>query len=1367
MDAAGLFLSCGCPASQGCECLFYDEGCGSCVACTAPVPLGEASRPACALATGHDRIRIGSCVYAYPRDLLRGPALARLGGFPHRCDLVWGLRVCAHLLADLRREHRLFEAEHERLSTVAMTAEDPRTFFTLHVAGSRREEGIYVDVDVVHGGKHQVQRVRLDVAVPKALAMAAEARRAMLQLEAAMVEMADFQRRVAGHHLLRVARGRLGRRVFVLVLRARILALAAVTVQRVWRGWWVRRHVFAQLLAAHRHALRVAAAGNIQRCWRGFVGRQPFLRRLRARRQWQAGLLAQRIHALWLGRRVRRMIAAARVPGGAAAAGGPSAGAGAGQTTPSPADPSPAFVFPTSALSAPAVARLRQRWRASPVIATPTQALRAFARLQAERAALRGEHGHEAAAAALQQPQPQPQLRSIFDPPAAPSPLALAPPPRPFPAAAFGLTLPALRERLRRDVASLAETVVRQATGYALVRSGRQGTGKWSAKGAVGCQNLRRRFAGLVQYFYLPVDPLAGTPAAALRGPPPTHRSGTAVIHPAVAARAGAWSGRPGTAGLGGSSGYSARDRAPLQSSRSGATLTAPATAGGGGGWGRPGGGGPLSTGRSAGTWVSSSSSAGATGGGWGRGATPGTAGELPRAGTRNLSPAAFRLRPARGVGPAEPLLHLISAVAPSFIGPAAPPPQPNPAAPGAGAAVPRPLSRPGAGAQAGSPVSRHPTAARVRDSLEALAALALRGSGASLAYSKKVARSRSPAYATDRAASRGSRQRPGSGGRGRPSSRNGRPGSRESSGGLGGRGSRPTSAAGPTARRESIAALLEGALGAAAAGTAAAAAHPTEAPAAPRGPDLASAGSARSASTAGTGGSAAAGRTARRASLVIATAASAQAAGVAAGADPRLGGAALGPESGDRDAGRGEVPGGAGAEPGSGAAAAIAASLSARGVPSSGSSPAAARKRATTRLSIAALNAARGEEVSAPSSHAAARALAASKAGLSDSDDDDPEVRKRARALKRRRTEAAAAAAAEDDVDGLLAARPLPGEFFHAVDGPLVAAVLEARLPASEFVTPAELSEAAEAKRRLMALTEPLEETAALVVAAGLVDAVVDTVGAYMQHMCVSTRALNADLAQLLAASNAHTAASRGGAAASRTSTAATAPVAARPLGAAGSAAATSADTESRARSPGQAGSSRRTTPSGAGGRGSPSSRLTGPLASAGRAMFSAIPPEGSAGRRGGVGSGHRTRSPSPHSASSSRNPSRRALMAGSRGPSRERGSPQLAAAAARACFPSGRTSPGRGGGRDSTPGRPASGGRARSPGSVSSLVSRGVSGRLTPHLDASRGVGRTPSSARAGTGHNAASSPLPGTAAASGGGLASDRMPPRTLRL
>jgi hypothetical protein len=221
---------------------------------------------------------------------------------------------------------------------------------------------------------------------------------------------------------------------------------------------------------------------------------------------------------------------------------------------------------------------------------------------------------------------------------------------------------------------------------------------------------------------------------------------------------------------------------------------------------------------------------------------------------------------------------------------------------------------------------------------------------------------------------------------------------------------------------------------------------------------------------------------------------------------------------------------------------------------------------------------------------------------------------------------------------------------------------------------------------------------------------------------------------------------------------------VAARPLGTA-----TGVEgTESSARSPRQAGSNIRTP--GGSGRGSPSSRssrLTGPLASAGRAVFSAISPAGSAGRRGGVGSGHRTRSPSPHSASSSRNPSRRGLLGGSRGPSGERGSPQRTADAARARTPSGRTSPGRGSGRNASPGWPASVGRPRSPGSVTSIISRGVSGRLTPHTDASRGAGSNPSSARAGIGHSAATSPLTGTAAASGGKLTSDRMPPRTLRL
>jgi len=100
--------------------------------------------------------------------------------------------------------------------------------------------------------------------------------------------------------------------------------------------------------------------------------------------------------------------------------------------------------------------------------------------------------------------------------------------------------------------------------------------------------------------------------------------------------------------------------------------------------------------------------------------------------------------------------------------------------------------------------------------------------------------------------------------------------------------------------------------------------------------------------------------------------------------------------------------------------------------------------------------------------------------------------------------------------VAALLAERPRPHEYYRCVDGPIVEAVAATGQRIADFMTLRELQAAGARKAALACFTTPLEEAAALVVAAGLVDAAIDTVAAYMQHLLVSTRTLNETLAKL-----------------------------------------------------------------------------------------------------------------------------------------------------------------------------------------------------------------------------------------------------------
>lgn len=1185
LAAGTLFLPCACPASQRCECRFYSDGCGACEQCTAALPLGVATRPPCEFATGHDRLRVGDAVYAYPHDLLRVPPLSLLAPCTYRRQLMWGLAVVRYLASQLVRERAVFEAEHARMSNVVMMSYDPRTFYALNVVGSRREEGLFIDVDVVHGGVHQSQRVRLDVAVPRAREMLLQAARAMLQLDAAVAVLAALELRTAGYHIVRVARGMLGRARFRRCLRLRIRELAAILIQKMWRGWYMMYKVFIPMRDYARWVKRMKAAAAIQKVWRSWWLQEPFRRRIEARRVWQRVHLGMRILGYWRGHKLRMQEAghwppskhraaiaaeaaedaaiqaaldresAGNAPPGTAGSSAafppplvsPTSPSGAGAAYPYPSAPSlmgspvtsptaPTLgpvpfpvVFPgerrgelysrgsgisggpgtagagsragrttrgRSALASassfassgrvftvPAAAanRMRARWLASPLITCPEHVHAAFARLEAERAALR--------------PALSPRDRL---------PLHAA-----FPD--FPISVEALAERLRRDIGHLAETASRQATGHALVRSGRQGTGKWSRSGAVGTQHMRRRFAGLISYFYRPVDPLAQTPSGGGIPRPGERRSDTVLLGVVAAdgtkatdvlpgGGSGSGTAAPASAGsaaatattaTGGPRPASASASAPgpgrpgsarsLASGASGATGTtslasSPAAAGK-----RPTSGSSLSRGGAAGGERASSAGSSRPGGGGGGGGDAASVASSSfkvvdmRSAQKSSSSSSQRFSlsqyaPVAAVSPAAVVAAAqaeAAARANTFLSH-----DPKLLLFEAGLGLAR---GEGAVGRAQSR-ARSPTAASIRTSVTSLAAMALRGEGVSQALAKRVARAggaKEPIIDLPR--------------RGRPSSR----GSRGSRGSAGSAGSSPV-------RSGSITGTVTSPAGS---GVAAALAARRGSNASAASTAIGSVTSPSNASASGSASATGSGRR-RRASLVdmFLQANGADGAAAADGAAPAPGG------SDDAASVAGSATGRSVASSASSVAATSSAILAAAGGVGGGSF-----SRASARLSVAALNATRAAHA------AAARRQKGRRNDISDSETEEYE-QMRQRALAKRKAEEAMTA---PDADSLLATRPLPDEFFHCVDGPIVAAVAATLQPIEDFMTHAELAAAEARKRELTAFTAPLEEAAALVVAAGLVDAAIDTVSAYLQHLAISTRALNADLAKLMALTN------------------------------------------------------------------------------------------------------------------------------------------------------------------------------------------------------------------------------------------------------
>lgn len=101
----------------------------------------------------------------------------------------------------------------------------------------------------------------------------------------------------------------------------------------------------------------------------------------------------------------------------------------------------------------------------------------------------------------------------------------------------------------------------------------------------------------------------------------------------------------------------------------------------------------------------------------------------------------------------------------------------------------------------------------------------------------------------------------------------------------------------------------------------------------------------------------------------------------------------------------------------------------------------------------------------------------------------------------------------AEEEVERM----PFPKEIYNSIDMPVRFASLASGVAPPDFLLKHELEELARKKVHLMYMTRPLEEGAALLCASGMVDALIDTVAAYVQHLLVSNRKYEDDIGPML----------------------------------------------------------------------------------------------------------------------------------------------------------------------------------------------------------------------------------------------------------
>ncbi|RYY34848.1 hypothetical protein EON62_02955, partial [archaeon] len=161
-----------------------------------------------------------------------------------------------------------------------------------------------MDVDVVHNNRHQVQRVRIDVVLPRVRQLILERHAEMLIFFRALEAVSVCWRHTVALAFQRIVRGFLGRLRWRRVFSERLRHLCAVTIQAAWRGRDVRTRIWWPMwwkYLNHR-ATQLAAT------WRMWCERKCYLHRRAARRIWKRCLTASRIQAVWRGWRARRIL---------------------------------------------------------------------------------------------------------------------------------------------------------------------------------------------------------------------------------------------------------------------------------------------------------------------------------------------------------------------------------------------------------------------------------------------------------------------------------------------------------------------------------------------------------------------------------------------------------------------------------------------------------------------------------------------------------------------------------------------------------------------------------------------------------------------------------------------------------------------------------------------------------------------------------------------------------------------------------------------------------------------------------------------------------------------------------------------------